>query len=140
MRRLGISPKEIPLTFDHARRADLPDAIAPDGSEIRLLVQSSAGSMCEVRLPPDGVSIPARHRTVQEMWHFLEGEGEVWRSAADDTSSVVTVGPGSALTIPLGCRFQFRNTGAGDLCFLCVTMPPWPGEHEAILEPDAGPW
>src|SRR5438874_1870431 len=122
------------IIFDHARRGGAPDALAPDGSEIRLLVTSSAGSMCEVRLPPGGVSVPVRHRTVEEMWYFLEGEGEVWRQATDGPSRVARVSPSSALTIPLGCRFQFRNVGAGDLRFLCVTTPPWPGEHEAIVE------
>jgi mannose-6-phosphate isomerase-like protein (cupin superfamily) len=128
------------VNFDHARRADLPDAIAPDGSEIRLLASHDAASMCEVRLPPGGVSFPVRHRTVQEVWYFLEGEGEVWRQAPDGTTRTVTVGPGSALTIPLGCRFQFRSVGAGDLRFLCVTTPSWPGEHEAIVQPGTGAW
>jgi len=128
------------VPVDHARRADLPDAIAPDGSEIRLLVGDQSASMCEVRLPPGGVSLPVRHRTVQELWYFLEGEGEVWRQAPDGTASTVTVTPGLALTIPLGCRFQFRSVGNGDLRFLCVTTPPWPGEHEAIVEPAIGAW
>jgi len=128
------------MAFDHARRSEAPDAIAPDGSEIRLLVANSAGSMCEVRLPPGGVSVPVRHRTVQEIWYFLEGEGEVWRQSPDGAARVVRVTPGSALTIPLGCRFQFRTTGGGDLRFLCLTTPPWPGEQEAIVEPDHGFW
>jgi mannose-6-phosphate isomerase-like protein (cupin superfamily) len=128
------------MEFDHARRREVPDTIAPDGSEIRLLVQNGAGSACEVRLPPGGISVPVRHRTVEEIWYFLSGEGEVWRQAPDGTSCTVTVSPDSALTIPLGCRFQFRNTGAGDLRFLCVTTPPWPGEHEAIVEPGVGRW
>src|SRR5260370_39366491 len=99
------------LAFDHARRSDPPDPLAPDGSEIRLLVANSAGSVCEVRLPPGGVSVPVRHRTVQEIWYFLDGEGEVWRQAPDGSAVTVLVSAGSALTIPLGCRFQFRATG-----------------------------
>jgi mannose-6-phosphate isomerase-like protein (cupin superfamily) len=134
------SGEERHLPFDHARAGDAPDTLAPDGSEIRLLVAHSAGSMCEVRLPPGGISVPVRHRTVQEIWYFLEGEGEVWRRAPDGSAVAVIVGPGSALTIPLGCRFQFRATGAADLRFLCITTPPWPGEEEAIVEPDHGLW
>jgi mannose-6-phosphate isomerase-like protein (cupin superfamily) len=128
------------MTFDHARRAEAPDTLAPDGSEIRLLVEHDGSSMCEVCLPPGGVSIPVRHRTVQEIWYFLEGEGEVWRQAPEGAAEVVAVSPGLALTISLGCRFQFRNTGSGLLRFLCVTTPPWPGEAEAIVEPKAGAW
>ena len=128
------------MSFDHARRSEAPDTHAPDGSEIRLLVQHSGASMCEVSLPPGGVSIPVRHRTVREIWYFLEGEGEVWRQAPDREAQTVRVTPGSALTIPLGCRFQFRNTGPGALRFLCITTPPWPGEQEAIVEPERGQW
>ncbi len=104
------------------------------------MIENSAGSICEVRLPPGGVSIPVRHRTVQELWYILSGGGEVWREAPDGTSRIVPVNPGTALTIPLGCRFKFRTVGAAELRFLCVTIPPWPGEQEAIVEPSAGPW
>jgi hypothetical protein len=53
------------LVFDHTCRSKAPDALAPDGSEIRLLVAHSTGSMGEVRLPPGGVPVPVRHRTSQ---------------------------------------------------------------------------
>ena len=42
------------------------------------------------------------------------------------------VGPGDALVIPTGWRFQFSADGSGDLRFLCVTLPPWPGADEAL--------
>jgi mannose-6-phosphate isomerase-like protein (cupin superfamily) len=128
------------MTFDHTRRPDAPDVYAPDGSEIRLLAANSAGSMCEVSLPPRGVSIPVRHRTVQEMWYVIAGTGQVWRQAPDGSALTVAVSAGSALAIPLGCRFQFRNTGPDDMRFVCVTTPPWPGEQEAIVEPAEGAW
>src|SRR4051812_47410712 len=107
------------MEFQYAEPAPMPDTLAPDGSEIRLLVATAAASACEVRLPPGGVSIPVRHRTVEEVWHFLEGTGEVWREAPEGAAQTVGVRPGVTLTIPLGCRFQFRNTGSGDLRFLC---------------------
>jgi mannose-6-phosphate isomerase-like protein (cupin superfamily) len=128
------------MRFDLARRAETPDTLAPDGSEIRLLVAHAGCSMVEVSLPAGGVSIPVRHRTVQEIWYFLDGEGEVWRQSPEGEALTVRVTAGSALTIPLGCRFQFRNTGADELRFLCITTPPWPGEQEAIVEPNLGAW
>src|SRR5260370_37320063 len=94
------------LAFDHARRSDPPDTLAPDGSEIRLLVAHSTASMCEVRLPPGGVSGPVRHRTVQEIWYFLAGEGEVWRQSSDSMARVVTGTPGPSLTVPRVCRVR----------------------------------
>lgn len=52
---------------------------------------------------------------------------------------VTDVGPDVSLNIELGTHFQFRNTGDDDLCFIVVTIPPWPGEQEAIRVGDYWP-
>ena len=67
----------------------------------------------------------------------MAGEGEVWRKHRGE-ASVVEVKPGVALTIPLGTEFQFRAAAHEALCFVAVTMPPWPGPDEAFAV--AGPW
>ncbi|MCH8063805.1 MAG: cupin domain-containing protein [Chloroflexi bacterium] len=105
-------------------------ALAPDGSEIRELVKVDGGSMAHCTLPQGKTSIAVAHGTVEEVWYFLHGRGQVWRTQ-DGRESIVDVSPGTALTIPLRASFQFRNTGAEDLCFIIVTIPPWPGEEEA---------
>ena len=107
------------------------DLLAPDGSEIRLLSAAKAGSMVHCTLPPGAVSKAVRHRTVEEIWFFLQGRGQVWRRRGDEETTV-EVGPGVSLTIETGDHFQFRNSGIEDLCFIIATMPPWPGEHEAV--------
>ena len=99
------------------------DLRAPDGSEIRLLTATSRGSMVHCTLPPGGVSQAMRHRTVEEVWHFLAGRGEVWRRL-EGQEEVTPVAPGISLAIPLRANFQFRNPGAEPLVFLIVTMPP----------------
>ncbi len=105
-----------------------PDAIAPDGSEIYLLVSNAdRASLVEVVLRPGGVSRPVRHRTVEEIWYFLSGEGDVWVSGGTEP-----VGSGSTVVIPTGAAFQFRCTSSEALRFLCFTSPPWPGEDEAV--------
>lgn len=111
-----------------------PDAIAPDGSLIYYRVDAAQrASLVEVVLPEGGVSRPVAHRTVEEIWYFLEGEGEVWlRDPDTERPSVKAVRPGDRVVIPTGHHFQFRSTGAGDLRFLCYTSPPWPGDDEAI--------
>ena len=48
------------------------------------------------------------------------------------------VEPGVCLTIPLGTHFQFRSHGYESLAAVGVTMPPWPGEGEAMIVP--GKW
>jgi mannose-6-phosphate isomerase-like protein (cupin superfamily) len=113
-----------------------PDAIAPDGSEIYLRVGAPQGatraSLCGVRLPAGAVSRPVRHRTVEEIWYVLEGDGDVWRCAAGAEADPVAMRPGDALVIPTGWRFQFRAGPRGPLRFLCYTAPPWPGPEEAV--------
>ncbi len=111
-----------------------PDAVAPDGSEVRLLLEVSGGGMAHFALPPGAVSTAVTHRTVEEIWYFLAGRGEMWRQSYDDEQTI-PVGAGMCITIPLGTRFQFRATGAEPLEALGVTMPPWPGPGEAVLVP-----
>ena len=134
------NPESRPAIPTPSRRNSEPDATAPDGSEIRLLVDERhlaiGASMVEVVLPAGQVSRPVYHRTVEEIWYFLEGSGQVWRSPRDveDYGNIPaqSVGPGDALVIPTGWRFQFSADVSGDLRFLCVTLPPWPGGDEAL--------
>lgn len=114
------------------------DVLAPDGSEIRLLPQLGGGSMVHCTLPPGGTSLAVTHRTVEELWYVLAGQGELWRQQGA-RSETVALTPGSAHTIPLGTHFQFRNTGAAPLTIVIVTMPPWPGMDEAVRVPDHWP-
>ena len=124
--------------FESCQVAADYDLLAPDGSEIRLLHSTSGASVVHCSLPAAGVSIPIRHRTVEEIWYFLAGRGQVWRRQAK-REEVLEVRTGISLTIPLGTSFQFRNTGDSALEFIIMTMPPWPGADEAILL-DAGKW
>jgi mannose-6-phosphate isomerase-like protein (cupin superfamily) len=106
--------------------------MAPDGSGIRYLELGAArASLVEVRLPAAGVTRPVRHRTVEEIWHFLEGSGRVWLQEPDGSEHLHEVGPGGSLTIPAGWAFQFAAGAGGPLRFLCYTSPPWPGDEEA---------
>ena len=110
---------------------------APDGSMIRLLPTLKGGGLCHCTLQQGQVSRPVRHRSIEEIWYVLEGEGEVWRETKPP-SAPVRVSPGTCLTIPPRTGFQFRNTGANPLRILIATMPPWPGKEEA--EPSTGMW
>ena len=52
-----------------------PTAVAPDGSEVRVLVQVSGGSMAHFELGPGETSVAVVHRTIDELWYFLRGRG-----------------------------------------------------------------
>ncbi len=78
-----MSPESLESTPPIGHRSPEVDAVAPDGSEIRLLIGEQhfarGASLCEVTLPPGQVSRPVWHRRVEEVWYFLEGHGQVWR-------------------------------------------------------------
>lgn len=129
-------PEDQRLTI--GRRNPSPDGTAPDGSEIRLLIDhrhsAQRASLIEVTLLAGQVSRPVWHRRVEEVWYILEGRGQVWRcppGAGPDTELPVPVGPGDALVIPTNWRFQFSAHKDAPLRFLCYTSPPWPGPEEA---------
>jgi mannose-6-phosphate isomerase-like protein (cupin superfamily) len=106
------------------------DVVAPDGSEVRVLLSLSRGSMAHFRLPSGQVSLAVRHRTVEEIWYILSGNGEMWRSVGDQ-QGIIALAPGLCLTIPIGVGFQFRSHGDEPLAAVAITMPPWPGDGEA---------
>ena len=114
-----------------------PDARSPAGAAIRYLLEGETGNMIHATVPPGQVNRAAIHARVSEFWHVLSGEGQIWRRDATGQGTTV-LEPGVSIDIPVGTAFQYRCTGADSLEFLCVTMPPWPGDTEAtVIE---GPW
>jgi mannose-6-phosphate isomerase-like protein (cupin superfamily) len=131
-------PRGAAADFATKQLGEAYDVLAPDTSEIRLLVGTTRGSLAHGTLFPGRVSLAIAHRTVEEDWYVTAGRGQVWRKHGGH-ETVVDVEPGSALTIPTGVHFQFRVTGSEPLHFVMCTMPPWPGEQEAVRVPDHWP-
>jgi mannose-6-phosphate isomerase-like protein (cupin superfamily) len=132
---LNEEPGGLATAFATRQLGEAYDVLAPDTSEIRLLVGTTRGSLAHGTLLPDRVSLAVAHRTVEEVWYITAGRGQVWRKQGDQ-ETVVDVEPGTALTIPTGAHFQFRSIGPEPLRFVMCTMPPWPGEQEAVRVPD----
>jgi mannose-6-phosphate isomerase-like protein (cupin superfamily) len=109
-----------------------PDVIAPDGCEVRVLCVTARGGMAVFTLAPGRVARAVAHRTVEEIWYVIAGQGRVWRQL-DGREEIVEIGPGVSLSIPTGTHFQFRCDGLEPLTILGATMPPWPGADEAYL-------
>ena len=118
--------------FDTKRLPVQRDAVAPDGSDVRILLGLERGGMAHFELPPGHTSAAVTHKTVEEIWFCLSGRGEMWRSTGRH-EEVVPLEAGVCLTIPLGTRFQFRSFGYEPLAAIGVTMPPWPGPDEATV-------
>jgi mannose-6-phosphate isomerase-like protein (cupin superfamily) len=111
-----------------------PDATAPDGTAVRLLLRLRGGSIAYFELPAGAVSHGVVHRTVEEIWFIVRGRGSIWRRQ-DGLERIDALSPGVSLTIPLGTAFQFRAEGGAPLSFVAITMPPWPGVGEALSVP-----
>jgi mannose-6-phosphate isomerase-like protein (cupin superfamily) len=114
-----------------------PDYPAPDGSQIRLLLECPEGGICHCTLPPGATSSPVRHGNVEEVWYVLRGEGEIWRALNGD-EEVATIRKDMCVTLPAAVSFQFRTVGSSPLEMLIGTFPRWPGPQEAI--PVTGHW
>ncbi|MDH3713941.1 MAG: cupin domain-containing protein [Gammaproteobacteria bacterium] len=123
--------------FQTSRIPTNRSTVAPDGSDVRILLGLERGSMAHFELAPDRVSKAVAHRAVEEIWLFLSGQGEMWRKQSD-YEEIVSVEPGVCITIPLHTHFQFRCRGNQPLAAVAVTMPPWPGAGEAAIV--AGKW
>lgn len=113
------------------------DAKSPAGADIRFIMDGATGNMIHSTVPPGQINRATVHRTVNEFWYILEGSGEIWRSDGSE-ERITSLRPGVSIDISVGTAFQYRNVGMEPLKLICVTMPPWPGDHEAVhLE---GPW
>jgi len=119
------------MDFNTKKLPEERDVVVPDGSDVRILLGLKGGGMAHFELPAGQISTAVAHRTVEEIWFFLTGHGEMWRKQ-NEREEVVSVEPGLCLTNPLGTHFQFRSFGDEPLAAVGVTMPPWPGEYEAF--------
>jgi len=123
--------------FETKRLPAEPTVVALDGSDVRVLLGLSRGTFAHFELPAGAASRAVAHHTVEEIWYFVAGRGEIWRQL-DEQEEVVAVGAGVCITIPVGTRFQCRAVGTEPLAAIGVTMPLWPGPDEAYEVP--GKW
>ncbi len=104
-----------------------------------MLVQVRSGSMVYCTLQPGQVTRPIQHRSVEEVWLCVSGQGQLWRrDPATKAEEIVGLEAGVAVSIPLRTAFQFRVVGEQPLEVVMTTMPQWPGPAEAV--PAAGVW
>jgi prevent-host-death family protein len=138
----GACPTRAVETWSTKRLPVAPDEVAPDGSDVRVLLRLPRGSMAHFELAPGQTSFAVALRTVKEIWFFLTGHGEMWRKCGE-REETVKVEPGVCLTIPQGTHFQFRSLAGGQegdepLAAVGVTMPPWTGQGQVCRV--TGPW
>jgi mannose-6-phosphate isomerase-like protein (cupin superfamily) len=120
--------------FDTMQLPETPDVVAPDGSDVRVLLRLGRGSMAHFELAAGRVSRAVAHHAVEELWYIVDGHGQMWRRQGE-RQQTVPLRPGTCLSIPAGTHFQFRAAADGPLAAVGVTMPPWPGVGEAYEVP-----
>ena len=118
------------MGFDTKRLPVARDEVAPDGSDVRILLGLDRGGMAHFELGAGQTSAAVAHRTVEEIWYILSGHGEMWRKQGD-REEVVPLEAGVCVSIPTGTEFQFRCLDEEPLAAIGATMPPWPGPQEA---------
>ena len=111
---------------------------SPLGAYIRFLADGPHGNMIHATVPPGMVGRACRFRSIDEYWYVLSGHGEMWRRSPDGKEQVTELRPGVCVTISLGTALQYRCSGREPLTSICIAMPLWPGDAEAVVI--AGPW
>jgi hypothetical protein len=77
------------------------------------------------------------HKTVEELWYFLSGEGEVWRKHTDKGRGRSCESWCKRGLFPLVQHFN-SETPVGAAVFRNSDHAPTPGEDEAV--PTDGKW
>ena len=102
--------------------AILRELLHPDKAELKLRY-----SLAHAMLKPGHSSYRHKLKT-SEIYYILEGEGLMH---IDNESARVL--PGQVIYIPPDSVQYIKNTGKGDLKFLCIVDPAWRKEDEVIL-------
>jgi mannose-6-phosphate isomerase-like protein (cupin superfamily) len=109
------------------------EIIAGDNSILRELLNplkdkvAARYSLAQARVKPGETTFAHRLKS-SEVYYILEGEGELFVS--DEKEKVLA---GQAIYIPPNSVQRIRNTGSGDLRFLCIVDPGWRAEDEQVV-------
>jgi len=105
-----------------------------DGSLIRELMHpdihgNSRQSLAEAIVPAGATTILHRHLQAEEIYHIIEGIGEM--ALGDDRFEVVT---GDTVWIPAGAQHKIKNSGKMPLKILCCCSPPYSHDDTELIK------
>ena len=108
--------------------------VTADGSSIRELAgipsgNSSQQSVAEATVPPGGETVEHYHRTTEEIYLFVNGEGRM--RLGDEQADVRA---GDTVVIPPGTKHKLWNAGSEPLVLLCCCAPPYRDEDTVLLD------
>lgn len=107
--------------------------ITADGSSIRELAGIPSGnaenqSLAEATVPPGGETVEHYHRTTEEIYVFVSGEG---RMRLGDEEAEIRAG--DTVVIPPGVKHKLWNRGSEPLVLLCCCAPPYSDADTVLL-------
>lgn len=113
---------------------EVPSYHTLDGSEIRELMHPAVHGNCnqslaEARVPPGTETLLHLHRTSEELYSVLEGEGVM--TLGDE---IFPLAAGDTVCIPPGTPHRVGNTGPGVLKILCCCAPPYSHDDTQLLD------
>ena len=101
--------------FATKQMSTTPEHVAPDGSDVRELLSLQGGGLAHFELAAGQTSIAVAHQTVEEIWFFLGGRGQMWRRQQRENRS--------SMSTPT-YRSRFRRARASS--FVPKVQTPWP--------------
>ena len=111
-------------------RSLLCELLHPD----RVEGTGSLGCSVAHAIVPHGEStLPHVLKTSSELYYILEGTGEM-HIGRESTP----VHGGQIVYIPRGEQQHIRNSGSGDLVFLCIVAPKWQAADEELVRYPVG--
>ena len=108
--------------FTSGDNAVLREILHPDKALLALRY-----SLAHAVVKPGEATTPHRLKT-SEVYYIMGGQGEMH---IDDEAAGVRAG--HTVYIPPDAMQHIRNTGDGDLVFLCIVDPAWRPEDEIIF-------
>lgn len=110
-----------------------PEIEGRDGSIIREMLSPLKDdveirfSVAHAKVMPGEETVPHRLKS-SEIYYILDGKGEMY---IDGEKKIVE--KGCLIYIPPNSVQKIKNTGKGELSFLCIVEPAWRKENEEIL-------
>ncbi|MCX6348273.1 MAG: cupin domain-containing protein [Candidatus Aureabacteria bacterium] len=120
--------------MDVVNRDAVTAFVTKDSSIIReiLAPRNSAikrQSLAEATVKQGKATAEHVHPETEEIYYILKGRGGM-RIEGEERA----VGEGDGIAIPAGKRHAIRNTGKGELVFLCCCVPAYRDEDTTLTE------
>ncbi len=142
IRKVFLESKLRVTAFDmkfQTKQVDYPKKEKVKGFFVLNICKVNNASLSLCQLEQGKTTVAQRHRTVEEIWFFISGKGEIWlkqeqieKSKEVSKEETKIVKKNTCITIPANTHFQLRNTSDEPLIIVVTTAPPWPGKQENL--------